>query len=76
MHNGMFKTLREVVDYYNHPDDFVKGSINRDKALDVPMKLTADEVTDLVTFLEALTDDRFRPAKIASGAPTKNSTLR
>ena len=59
MHNGMFKTLREVVDYYNHPDDFVKGSINRDKALDLPMNLTADEVTDLVAFLEALTDDRF-----------------
>lgn len=59
MHNGMFATLREVVDYYNTPDAFVKESINRDKALDAPLKLSAEEVSDLVAFLESLTDDRF-----------------
>lgn len=59
MHNGMFKTLREVVDYYNEPEAFVKDSVNRDKALAAPLKLTQDEVSDLVAFLEALTDDRF-----------------
>lgn len=59
MHNGMFKTLREVVEYYNTPDAFVKGSIHRDKALDVKLNLTPAEVDELVAFLEALTDDRF-----------------
>jgi cytochrome c peroxidase len=59
MHNGMFKTLREVVEYYNTPDAFVKESINRDKALDVKLNLTPVEVDELVAFLEALTDDRF-----------------
>jgi cytochrome c peroxidase len=64
MHNGMFKTLREVVDYYNTPDAFVKNSINRDKALATPLQLTAAESGDLVAFLEALTDDRFLKAKV------------
>lgn len=59
MHNGRFKTLREVVEYYNHPDRVVQGSINRDKALDTPLNLSETEIGELVAFLEALTDDRF-----------------
>lgn len=59
MHNGMFKTLRDVVNYYNEPGNFVQGSVNRDKALDQPLRLSEGEVTDLVAFLESLTDDRF-----------------
>jgi cytochrome c peroxidase len=59
MHNGMFATLRDVVNYYNQPEKVVKGSINRDKALDQPLNLTAADVSDLVAFLESLTDDRF-----------------
>jgi cytochrome c peroxidase len=66
MHNGMFKTLREVVEYYNEPDTRVQGSINRDKALDLKLNLTSGEISDLVAFLEALTDDRF--AKRTSAA--------
>ena len=27
MHNGMHKTLKEVIDYYNEPDKFVNNSI-------------------------------------------------
>ncbi len=68
MHNGMFKTLREVVEYYNEPDRFVQGSINRDKALDLRPNLSGDEISDLVAFLEALTDDRFAPAKTSAGS--------
>ena len=59
MHNGMFATLREVVEYYNEPAKFVSGSLNRDKALDQPLHLTPTEISELVAFLEALTDDRF-----------------
>jgi cytochrome c peroxidase len=59
MHNGMFGTLREVVNYYNHPDRVVQGSINRDKALETPLALSETDIDDLVAFLEALTDDRF-----------------
>lgn len=59
MHNGMFKTLKEVVEYYNDPDAFIKDGKNRDLALDKPLQLSAQEIDDLVAFLETLTDDRF-----------------
>lgn len=60
MHNAMFKTLKEVVQYYNTPDKFVSNSINRDMSLGTSLNLTDNEVNDVVAFLEALTDDRFK----------------
>jgi cytochrome c peroxidase len=59
MHNGMFGTLAEVIDFYNTPADFVKGSINTDPLLLKPLNLSLQEKSDLLEFLKALTDDRF-----------------
>lgn len=59
MHNGMFKTLAEVIDYYNNPGQFVKGSINADPLLQKPLGLTAQEKKDLLAFLNTLTDKQF-----------------
>jgi cytochrome c peroxidase len=59
MHNGMHKTLMEVIEYYNEPDKFVKNSINRDSLLNKPLGLSAEEKKDLENFLLSLTDDRF-----------------
>jgi len=59
MHNGMFKTLKEVINYYNAPDDVVKNGKNRDLALSKPLGLTKNEINDLEAFLLSLTDDRF-----------------
>lgn len=59
MHNGMFKTLTEVIDYYNTPTAFVKGSINSDTLLLKPLGLSKEEKSDLLEFLKTLTDDRF-----------------
>lgn len=59
MHNGMFPTLRAVVDYYNEPDRGVSGSVNRDAKLDKPLHLSEAEIDDLLAFLESLTDERF-----------------
>ncbi len=59
MHNGMHKTLMEVIEYYNEPDKFVKNSINRDSLLNKPLGLTQDEKKDLENFLLTLTDERF-----------------
>jgi cytochrome c peroxidase len=58
MHNGAFKTLEEVVDFYN------RGG-GRGLKLDVPyqtlpfdeLKLTKAEQADLVAFMKALTGD-------------------
>lgn len=59
MHNGMFKTLEEVVEYYNNPGAFVLNPINIDKRLEVPLGLTRQEKADLVAFLKSLTDKRY-----------------
>lgn len=63
MHNGMFKTLREVIDYYNEPDKIVANSINRDTILQRPLQLTEDEKKDLENFMLSLSDERFLKTK-------------
>lgn len=59
MHNGMFKTLDEVVDYYNDPAKFIDNSINTDPSLKGKLGLTDKEKKDLVAFLKTLTDKAF-----------------
>ncbi|WP_165836461.1 cytochrome-c peroxidase [Taibaiella soli] len=59
MHDGSFKTLREVIDYYNDPQAFIGDGLNRDSVLSKPLGLTEQEKQDLEAFLHALTDDRF-----------------
>ncbi|MCC6727047.1 MAG: cytochrome-c peroxidase [Saprospiraceae bacterium] len=59
MHNGMFKTLDEVIDFYNDPSKVVPDAIGRDTVLAKPMNLTKWEKADLKAFLEAMTDDQF-----------------
>lgn len=63
MHNGMFQTLEEVIEFYDVPNQTVPGGINRDTLLNAPLGLTKEEKADLKSFLEALTDDRFRRGK-------------
>jgi cytochrome c peroxidase len=65
MHNGQFKTLREVIDYYDNPDAFVPNSINRDSLLARPLGLSEEEKSQLLAFLHALTDDRYNRQKKA-----------
>lgn len=60
MHDGRFKTLREVIEYYNDPGKVVKHPINMDSSLSKPLNLTEQEKTDLLNFLLSLTDDRFK----------------
>ena len=59
MHNGMFKTLKEVIDFYNEPGKIVTDAINRDSLLMQPLGLNEQEKKDLETFLFSLTDKRF-----------------
>lgn len=63
MHNGMHKTLREVIEYYNEPDKFVANSINRDTLLNKPLGLSEEEKKDLENFLLSLSDSRFTEKK-------------
>jgi cytochrome c peroxidase len=59
MHNGMFKTLEEVVEYYNDPKKIVENPINIDDALKKPLNLTQREKNDLIAFLKTLTDKKY-----------------
>jgi cytochrome c peroxidase len=59
MHNGMFRTLREVIDYYDEPDKVVPEAKGRDASMQSALRLTEQEKTDLAAFLQSLTDDRF-----------------
>lgn len=59
MHNGMLKTLRSVIDFYNDPAKVVPRAINRDTILAKPLGLTVREKRDLEAFLNSLTDKQF-----------------
>jgi cytochrome c peroxidase len=50
----MFRTLREVIDYYDNPNKFVSDAINRDTLLARPLGLSEREKQDLEAFLRAL----------------------
>ena len=60
MHNGIFKTLKEVIAFYDDPGKIVQGAINRDSLLAKPFGLTQPEKDDLEAFLISLTDKQFR----------------
>jgi cytochrome c peroxidase len=63
MHNGMFRTLKEVIAYYNDPNKVVHDGIHRDLSLSKPLNLSQEEMDELEAFLVALTDDRFKAAR-------------
>ncbi|MBK8623736.1 MAG: cytochrome-c peroxidase [Saprospiraceae bacterium] len=62
MHDGSFKTLKEVIDYYDNPKTMVQHAINMDTLLLKPLDLTKEEKEDLEAFLISLTDYRFLKA--------------
>ena len=59
MHNGMFKTLEEVIEFYNDTKSVVGNAVNKDSILLKPLGLNAEEKKDLKAFLVSLTDKRF-----------------
>lgn len=64
MHDGRFKTLREVIEHYNH---HIQNSPNLDPLIQqasneiegTSLKLTEQEKEDILFFLEMLTDSTF-----------------
>lgn len=58
MHNGQFKTLTEVVNYYSNPNLIVTNSQNKDTLIKA-LNFSEKEKLQLVSFLKALTDKRF-----------------
>ncbi len=57
MHNGVFKTLREVVDFYNRGGAAGVGEDLPTQTLSAtPLDLKANEIDALVKFMECITD--------------------
>lgn len=57
MHNGAFKTLRQVIDFYNKGGGAgLKLKVDNQTLSDKPLELTSKEINELIAFLEALTD--------------------
>ena len=59
MHNGMFKTLEEVIDHYNDLGKAVSNPINIDPDLKKALGLTEKEKKELIAFLKTLTDKAY-----------------
>lgn len=59
MHNGMFKTLEEVINYYSNPNLAVSNPLYMDERLMEPKNFTETEKMNLIHFLESLTDKQF-----------------
>lgn len=73
MHNGAFKTLEEVVDFYAKGGGFGAGNPldNIDRQI-MKFDLHGTEKADLVAFLKALTDESAKPVipkTVPSGLP-------
>ncbi|MGH7515411.1 MAG: cytochrome-c peroxidase, partial [Gemmatimonadales bacterium] len=64
MHNGVFRTLDEVVDFYDRGGGNGIGMHLPNQTLSAePLRLTRQEKRDLVSFLQALTDSAYdRPS--------------
>lgn len=57
MHNGVYDTLEEVIDFYNRGGGAGMGMDLPHQTLpDSPLNLSKQEIADLVVFMEALTD--------------------
>lgn len=68
MHNGVFKTLREVIDYYNDVDDRKRWGLStfpetQSNLLRAKLDLTEAEIEALMAFLETLSDGYELPPK-------------
>jgi cytochrome c peroxidase len=60
MHNGMFATLEEVLRYYNNPKGFFPHQVNIDTNFNKPLNLSAKEQSDIIAFLQTLTDKAYK----------------
>lgn len=67
MHNGVFGTLKEVVDFYNKGG----GEESRKSLLVKPLNLTEEEKEALISFLESLSGDEIKvdPPLLPNYAP-------
>jgi cytochrome c peroxidase len=78
MHNGVFDTLEEVIDFYNEGGGVGRGlQVNGQDFRVTKLELTEQQKRDLVAFLKALDDLTPPPAvprAVPSGLPVAGTT--
>ncbi len=58
MHNGRYKTLRAVLDFYNQGGGTGIGLVSPEQTLsNKKLQLSKTEINDIISFLESLTDN-------------------
>jgi len=55
----MFRTLDEVIDFYNDTKSIIPNGLYTDSVLAMPLGLSPAEKNDIKAFLLSLTDKRF-----------------
>ncbi len=71
MHNGVHKTLEDVMNYYNEGVSENPESEKIDAKIQ-NLKLSPEEISSIIRFMESLTDDSFDqsiPSSVPSGLP-------
>lgn len=63
MHNGSFKTLEDVLDFYNRGGGAAFISIPNQTLSDQSLNLTSKETKDIISFINALTDSTWNTLK-------------
>ena len=57
MHNGVYSTLEEVMDFYNKGGGAGIGiELDNQTLPDVPLDLSSEEIANIISFMESLTD--------------------
>lgn len=65
MHNGQFKDLETVMDFYNRGGGKGMGlDIHNQTLSDEPLNLTKQEISDIIAFMKSLTDRHFLQDKV------------
>lgn len=59
MHDGSFKSLKEIIRYYNDIYKIVSHPINEDSLVKSKLNLSESDITDIENFLISLTDPKF-----------------
>ena len=77
-HDGRFATLREVVQFYADGEPAAGGQTIgvREATLKLVPRLTPEQVSDLVSFLEALSGAPLPAALVAPSAPARSSNAK
>ena len=77
MHNGVFTTLEEVVDFYNDIDAFEpEFADNSSGMLTRKLNLTEQEKAELVAFLKTFTDGYSVPPETLKALKAKQNQMR